>query len=489
MIGARLFWHIPINIAQAAVGFGTIWTLTRLLSPADYGLYALILSAAQLAHTLSITWVEAAAFRFLPAQKSDQDRADHFATLLVLAIGAALFAALATWLAIGAFASQAKVASACGFAGAFSFFRFLTRILRETDRAEHRVARYSILESLYLLLGFALGIGLIVAFDMGQAGPFAGALIGGVLIALIDVPHLIMRARGGKAQGAHTVQYAGYGMPLAMALALELAVQTSTRGLIAHELDAASVGAFAAAFGLAGRTLDLVFIWAGMATGPLLLSAYEKDGRAGAEKIVGGIGLAFLALAAPAALGVALTAKPLSEAMVGEGLRDQVAALAPWLAAAALAQGFLTYYFSEAFQLARRTGLRAALMAAPALTTVALTALLLPRFGLTGAAIATLCATCLGMALLAVIGRRFVRLAPPLDQSLKVLAATGAMIPFVTLAPALGGWAECFIKALIGATAYALALLALNPANLRGETLRVLASARASIAKRFGMAP
>lgn len=469
MIGARLLWHIPINVAQAATGFGAIWVFTRLLSPSEYGLYALVLTTAQLAYTLSMTWAEGAAYRFLPAQKTDQDRADHFATLIALAMGAALIAGAATAVGLVWFADNRLLAGAVGYAASFSFFRFITRLARETDRAELAVARYSLLESAFLLLGFAFGIALIMAFDMAALGPLAGAMMAGLCVTLVDAPRLLKRAKGGTATLSRAATYAGYGMPLALALGLELAVQTSTRGLIAFHLDQAAVGAFAAAFGLAGRTLDLVFIWAGAATGPLLLAAYEKQGRAGAEQVGRGIALTFLLLAAPAALGVGLIARPLSEAMVGEGLRAPVADLMPWLAAGALAQGFLTYYFSEAFQLARRTGLRAALMIAPAIVTVVLCAITLPTMGLKGAAIATLCASCLGAVLLAVVGRRFVKLSPPLWDAAKILLCAAAMAPAVLAMPALGGWAEALAKAVAGAFAYAIALLVVNPAQARAS--------------------
>lgn len=469
MIGARLLWHIPINIAQAATGFGAIWVFTRLLSPADYGLYALVLTTAQLAYTLSMTWAEGAAYRFLPAQKTDQDRADHFATLLALACGAAVLAGAATAVGLFWFADDRLLAGAIGYAAAFSFVRFITRLARETDRAELAVARYSILESAFLLLGFAFGIAFIMAFDMAALGPIAGAMAAGLCVALVDVPRMLKRAKGGAPSLARATAYASYGVPLALALGLELAVQTSTRGLIAYHLDEAAVGAFAAAFGLAGRTLDLVFIWAGAATGPLLLAAYEKDGRAGAERAGRDIALTFLLLAAPAALGVGLIARPLSEAMIGEGLRAPVAQLMPWLAAGALAQGFMTYYFSEAFQMARRTGLRAVLMIAPAALTIILCAILLPTVGLEGAAIATLAASCLGAVLLALVGRRFVRLSPPPGDALKILLCAAAMAGPVMAVPAFGGWTEVFAKAATGAVAYAIALLVLNPAKARSS--------------------
>jgi len=64
-----------------------------------------------------------------------------------------------------------------------------------------------------------------------------------------------------------------------------------------------------------------------------------------------------VALALPAAVGLALVARPLAEVMVGPALRVGAARVTPWIAASALFSGLTVYYLNPAFTLARRTGL------------------------------------------------------------------------------------------------------------------------------------
>ena len=82
MIWRRLFGYFPASLAGGLASFGAVYALTRLLSPAEYGFYALALTTMGIVYTLSVTWAEAAAYRFAgaalaPAAALLQPAADH----------------------------------------------------------------------------------------------------------------------------------------------------------------------------------------------------------------------------------------------------------------------------------------------------------------------------------------------------------------------------------------------------------------------------
>ena len=104
-----MFWrgvigYLPVNIVQGVVGLLTIVVFTRVLSPSDYGAYALAFSAMSLAHTLVFTWLEAAMARFYAAEAQGQRLPDHFATLYrtygLLAAAFALISGPMLWLSV-----------------------------------------------------------------------------------------------------------------------------------------------------------------------------------------------------------------------------------------------------------------------------------------------------------------------------------------------------------------------------------------------------
>ncbi len=473
MSARRYLSLAPLQIAQALVGFGAIAAFTRLMSAEEFGRYALALSTSMAAHTLLFTWAEAAAFRFFASAREEQRLRDHYATLLALVIGlggAVLLATAALLLFVGL--SQ-EVAALSAFAAAAAVFRFLTRITRESDRAALEINRFAVLETAYVAIGFAAGVAFLLIADLGAAAPFAGLLTAGVVIALIDAPRVLTRAKGGIASPQRAVTYAAYGAPLALALGVDLVVQAIARFLLAAQAGAPALGAYAAAFGLA-RPLDLIFMGAGAALSPLILTALEREGAAAASARARAAFALLIALAAPAALGLAFVAEPLSTLMIGESLRVEAAYALPWLALAGLISGFNLYYWSEAFQLTRRTGLRALLMLAPGAAQLALTFFLAPIWGAAGAAMAAAGGALIGAALLASVGRTLIALPIDWRTAGKTLIACVIMAGALVLAPQGQSVVHLALTIFIGATAYVSAAISLNVLGARDRVSAVL---------------
>jgi O-antigen/teichoic acid export membrane protein len=452
----------PLQIAQALVGLGAIAAFTRLMSAGEFGQYALALSASMLAHTLLFTWAEAAAFRFLPAARAHGRLADHFATLLALALALRLAVTVVTAALLMLAGFSDKILALCAFAAGAAVLRFIIRIARESDRASLDVGRYALLETTYLLISFSVAVALLLRFDLGAAAPFAGLLLAGAVVLLIDAPRLFSQAQGGAASLNRAASYAAYGAPLALALAIDLAVQTIARFMLAAQAGASEVGAYAAAFGLA-RPLDLLFIAAGAAISPLLLIAYENKGAVAVQDPArNGVAL-MAAIAFPAAVGLAFVAAPLSTLLVGQALSAEAARALPWLALAGVLSGFNLYYLSEAFQLTRRTGMRALAMVIPGAVQLALTAILAGTHGATGAAVAAAAGAGAGSLVLILVGRRFIALPLPLEALASAAVATAIM----SISLIASANTDLFLRVAIGVSTYALAAFALNVAGIR----------------------
>jgi O-antigen/teichoic acid export membrane protein len=164
----------------------------------------------------------------------------------------------------------------------------------------------------------------------------------------------------------------------------------------------------------------------------------------------------------------------LAAVLVGEGLRIETARALPWLALAGAAAGFNLYYWSEAFQLTRRTGLRAMLRVAPGGLQLGLTLLLAPRFGAAGAGMASAAGAICASVLLVTFGRRLIALPAPLGELARIALASVAMAALVTVLPATGGAAELTLKATAGVAAYIAAALVFDVLEFRTHLVAFL---------------
>jgi O-antigen/teichoic acid export membrane protein len=466
MIWRRLFGYFPASLVGGLASFGGVFALTRLLTPAEYGFYALALTTMGVIYTLSITWAEAAAYRFASVAEVRGQTPDHIRTVMAL-LAASSAVGIALMLGSILIATDPMLRLALAAAMTTLIVTPLVNAAQEMNRAQQRVARYSTLRVCQDIGAFLLGTFLAWRTGLGPASPFVGLASVLAVLATIEGARLWRDSRGGRFQQSRVRPYLAYGMPVAFALVLNIALDAGDRFLIALFLGPEAVGIYAAGYGVADKSVGLICIWAAAAGSPLMMQAWERGGPLAMREVSTHVARTLMLVAAPAATGLALVATPLSEVMIGEEMRTQAAAIMPWIALSGLINGFVLHYVSEAFQLSHRTALRAWLMLAPAVANIALNAILLPWIGLMGAVYATVACYALALILLAGAARRLAPLAWPWMDFLKVSGACAAMAIVVRLLPSPGGFAEVVLKAGIGAATYAAAALVFDAAGAR----------------------
>ena len=477
-----MFWkgvwgYLPANIVQGVVGFLTIVLFTRILSPEDFGRYALAFSVMTLAHVAVFSWLEAAMARFWAAETGEGLKG-HFASLYRAAFGLSaaflVVTGLVAWLWPGD--PLFRIALAVGLAGAPA--RCLLKLGQERLRAAGEVGRSAGLDMAVAIGGLVIGVGFALA-GAGGAAPLLGLGLAPLMALPFVLPGELREARGGRLEPARVRSYALYGYPIAASLALTVVLASTDRFLLAAFMDEAAVGAYHAGYSIANRTLDVLFLWLGTAGQPALVMALERGGTERLKAAAGEQLSTFLLIGLPAAAGVALVATPLSEVLIGEDLRSAAASITPWIALSALLYGLTAYYFGQAFTLCRRTRQLLVAMAIPAAANVVLNVILVPRFGVMGAAWATAASFGLGLLATWALGRRVLPLPVPWESLVRCAVATAIMAVAVRSLPSLGGFAKLALDATVGVVVYAAAALTLNAAGVRDVALRLLERRRA----------
>lgn len=479
-----MFWkgvwgYLPANVVQGVVGFLAIVLFTRLLSPEEFGRYALAFSVFTLAHVAVFTWLEASMARFWAASAPGDDLRAHFAGLhrsaLLLTAVFVPIALLAVWLwpADPLF----RIAVAVGLMGCP--IRCLAKLAQERLRAEGEVSKSAGIDMVVTSGGLIIGVGFALA-GAGGAAPLLGLGLAPLLVLPFVLPGEWRRGAGARLEPQRMRAYAAYGYPIAASLALTVVLASTDRFLLAYFLDEAAVGAYHAGYSIANRTLDVLFLWLGTAGQPALVMALERGGRdrlsvAAREQLS-----TFLLIGLPAAAGVALVARPLADVLIGEDLRALAVTVTPWIALSALLYGLTAYYFGQAFTLGRKTAALLGAMAIPAALNLVLALVLVPRFGLMGAAWATTASFAVGLLATLVLGRRVLPLPMAWEALIRCGVATAGMAAVVAQLPALGGVAELVLKAGVGGLVYAALALTLNAAGVRDLVQGLLARRRAA---------
>jgi O-antigen/teichoic acid export membrane protein len=452
-------------VARGLPGLVSLLALTvytRLLSPEQYGQYALVGAWTGLAGVVLFFWLRAGLVRFFAVYEGRQHAFLSSVALAFAGLVALVAAAAAAGLAVVAPAARPLVLAGVALLACHALFE----LQRELARAELAPVRYGMLGTASAVLSLVFGVALVL-LGLGAVGALAGAAAGALVAVLPPLARQLRVVRLHLADLAILRQLLRYGAPLTAAIALDFVVASSDRLLIGWLLSEEAVGRYAVGYDLARNGVGVMLTIVHLAAYPLVVQAFEQRGPQGAAPQMERNLVAILAVGLPAATGLALVAGNIATVLLGAAFRADATTIIPVIAVAVVLGGAKVFHFDYSFQLSRRTGLQVWISGLAASLNVVLNLLWIPAFGIIGAAYATLVTYALALLLSLAWGRRVVPFPVPTAEIAKIALATAVMA--ATVWPLAGGRGLMWLIAQIaaGAVVYGLCLWLFDVANLR----------------------
>jgi O-antigen/teichoic acid export membrane protein len=467
-------WHSVIYLfargVPCLISFLSVAIYTRLLTPGEFGVYALIYTAAVLLSSVCFQWLRMGLLRFY--QESDEGQRMALVStiaLLFLVVAAGLGILSLPVMVFSEHASLILVGLLIGLGqGAFD-------ILLERLRAELSPLRFGLValsRAVFMLAGGIAG------FKLGGvrgllAGVFLG-LIPVVAVELIGTVPLLHFSMGSRTQARRLLHY---GLPLTLTFAFAGVVGFSDRYMLAGLVDTATAGTYAAAYDITQKVIITLMMVVNLAGYPLILRAQadgeEKNFQQSLKQTLAGL----LFIGIPAVSAFVVFPREISDVFLGASFRDQAAVFLPWLGIATLAEGLKCFYFDLSFQLRQNTFHQVWIVALAALFNVGLNFWLIPTFHGLGAAWATLAANGTALILSFVVSRSQIRLPLFTKDVPSILTAAGSMLGVLLIGRSLfmsqlsQPWLRLFLLAAIGSFVYFFMNFVLNTLGAREEVL------------------
>ncbi len=472
MFGRSMLAYIPVNLATLVVSFGNIIILTRLLNGdggAEYGRYAIAMVAIQFFHMLLLTWLEAAMARYHARAERENNIPSLIKTLYAYGFIMAAFSFILILITLLVIPLDPRLKTVLGFALGSTCFQIFANLSHEAHKAAHRIGRFSRNYSLQSAIVFTSGILLILTTDLRELGPFIGIMIGIIFVAIVDVPFMLREAKGGHVDKKAIKLYFNYGFPICISLVLSYALSSADVFIIGIMMDTAAAGQYSAGYNLANRTLDIIFVWIGMAITPIAVTTLEKTGLAKSQNVMRDYCNALLFITLPAATGIALIAEP-AGFILGESVRAGAVSIMPPIAFAAVLNGMISFYAQRAFMLSGKPMTFIWALIPPVIINIGLNIWLIPIYGLMGAVVATIAAYSVGFILAIIVGRRLYPLPLPFKSTSQILLSCLIMAFVVYFFPIPDMWLD-WIKVIamsaLGASVYLSMAYVLNIADCR----------------------
>ena len=469
MLNRHFSIYLAAYIFPAAVGFGAITMYTRLLSPAEYGVYVVGLSIAGILGATFFGWIRLAISRY---QAMSPDIDFRGTAMLAFALTIAALCAAAPLVFLFRDVSLELLLASMFVAVMMN----AVEVGQEFERAKLRPYRFAVVAIVRSLSAVAFGL-LAIHFGwggLGLLGAFGLASLASIVLNLAGDSNRIARWRRDQ-----LVQLARYGLPLAIG-GLSVAVYSMCdRLIVAYLLGKDAAGIFGVAADLPRQFLVMLASSVAAATVPLVFRSLNDGGPAATrERLNEGLEL-LLVVVLPVAVWLGLAADQVAGTLVGVEFRAGVSALLPTLVAARFLGVANQFYVQISFQLAERPFLLAAQSFCTLVLSIAMMVVLISSFGLYGAALATLATEAVGIVVALALTRRAHVLPFDVNRLAGVGASAAIMAAAILAARAqVGGTGlvSLVVVSLAGGIAYAAAAWLFNIANVRTLSLRLLRS-------------
>lgn len=424
-----------INLAQKVRGLVFIPLITKFLGTTAYGVFIQVTVVATVMATIFRIGLESALVRYMQGFEEQDERAQLYYSILT--VGTISGATAAGVIAIAAEPVSQLTLSSERYAPIFTIGAALIPlyIIQEIEknffRSEMRVKTYSLLDGVKVYLEVGTLIVIIWWFGYGLSSVFY-TLIGVHCLFIIATQAIITRQIGIKRPSTSGFyRYFRYSIPVMIAGISGMSQDRADRILIGYFIGPAAVGIYSIAYTLA-RLIRIFAL-------PLRISFFAEfsrlweDGcRSDAYQILTNGIRYFVTLSIPSIIGLYLIAPSLLPRLSTAEVAQQATNLILVLTVAITCIGFATIY-QQVFYAAERTRIISIIRGVAGLLNVGLNIVLIPRFGILGAAMTTLATFGLTCFLIFGLSHRYFSTPIPVMFVVKSVIAAVAMTIAITV--------------------------------------------------------
>jgi O-antigen/teichoic acid export membrane protein len=476
--------YTAAKILPGLLTVATTAALTRLLNPHEYGLYGLAHVIMTLGSIILFHWLSLSFLRFYQSRQADPNLVSTFISmfLIIVILSAVVFGvALISGVVPKALFGLSVIGLLMIWAS--SWFELVSRLA---------VAEFEPIK--YLKMNFARALLILIAASAiawltrspiwtamaTGAGIFSSAFFG-----KLSIPRPALRRFDyGLARDVVV-----FGAPMVASLTLFVLVDGGTRILLEQLDSPQALGLYTAASILSMSTIGILADGVASAGYSLAVREVERGDHRSAQRQLLANGTLLMAVAAPAALGIALTGNCIATTFVGSKFVSGVAPLMPWMAALSFLNSFRANHLDHAFQLGKRSHLQIWVMGLAGLVTMGVSIYLIPRDGPMGATIAVTVGYGVACIHSMIAGRYAYPIPLPIAAAIRVGICCIIMVVVIVNLPD-NGLSGLILRATFGAIAYALAALAVNLLESRALAIRLARTAFARLKHdRIGVNP
>lgn len=460
LIGLSMF-------VKAGLNFAALIIFARILTPAEYGVYSLVMTLVMLADAFAFMWLRQSYTRFFAEtdRKRHQANISHILLMYIgLSVACIVLASFGGLVYPVAGLSPALWVVVGGMMVGEGLFN-LQLAHANNGRREKRFLALSAIKALS-----ALGLGWwMVTLGYGISGILLAQLAAYILTAapLLAAGKRIRQYLIWRPETTVVKFLLSFGLPLAVMGTLESTITAAQRNLVFHMLGAESLGVYSVSSDLVQKILIFLMLTLNVAMLPVVVKALETSGAEAARRKLKENAVVLFGMAVPAAVGMGLLAPQICEVFLGSQYRDTASVLLPWFILSALAKCAVSYYLVLSFYLTKSNSKLILPMVGVTILSIASCYFGIQQFGIYGALGVNILTWVVYAVLVWWLGRSRFALPAPWGDWSRITVAAAVMALAIWPFHAMHGIVGLGLSAIVGGTVYLALVILFNVSNCR----------------------
>ena len=457
--------YLPAQIISPAVQFFSIIAWTHLLKPVDMGSVTLVVSSQEVCFAIFVSWWSRYILRFINDFRAEPERGGFLKTEAV-AVGVAIL--VQTIVVMALFASFFPLAKAnLILAAAFMITRSLNNYMSERARASHSIGLYSLMQIAGPVIGFGIGIPLLLHGGDGAGSVFIGFIVAQTLGFIVsfwmcDFGRVLGRPDPKILKVA--IRFGGAVMAASM---LAIVAINVPRFVVGQFLGVASVGIFAAGYGLGLRASSFAVTLVTAGSYPLVVRKMVDEGEAAAFAQLSTNMVLVALVVLPVAFGLLAVNRSVIDLLIAPVYRPATYAVLPLATIGGLFRYLRGHTTDQVFLIKLAPGISTWIAVADLIVAVISTVVGLKLWGLAGAALGPMASGFVTLALSFGLSRYMFGFKAPFVAFAQLTVAAGAMALAIAMLPPSHSPISLAAKIMFGAALYAAFLMAFMPRERR----------------------
>lgn len=375
------------DAATSLIGLLLLPVYTRLLTPADYGKLAIIALATTITTLLLESGQRSAFFRYYSQMGTEKERRRLTGTVFIylLVSAATLLSPLLLFFdrIAAPFAQDLTMVPLFRIALLSTFFDVASVIPFATFRAEQRAVRYAALSAMRFFISAVLNILAVVVLRWGVVGVIYANLTTSVLFFSLCIGLLLGKIEW-TVDRTFLTQTLRFGLPIVPAALAGWVLTFSDRFFLERFGNISQVGIYAVGYSVAA-SMNMMMGWVNNAWGPYCFSiAAQRDAKEVYAKTL----TYAMTLFTLAGLGLSLFSREILSLLVAPSYSRAASIIPPVVLAYLFFE--INYFIAFGLDLSGKTKYYPLIIITAAVLNLSLNLILIPPFGMMGAAMATL---------------------------------------------------------------------------------------------------